>query len=153
MILKELAPFEGTEPFEIAGRRAEERMSFYLKRNFADSTGVHVINDFRFEHNGQHAQIDHLIVHRRGMMVIESKSVTSQVRINEREEWSRLWDGDWKGIPSPIPGNRPPAPTLESTAICQDCTDGLSPRVMDYCRLHPTRFAGRLLCMNCQQKY
>lgn len=102
MILKELDPFHGTEPFELAGRRAEEQMAFYLKRYFSESKKTHILNDFRFEYNGQSAQIDHLLIHRRGLMVIESKSVTSEVRINERGEWSRLWDGTWKGMPSPL---------------------------------------------------
>lgn len=28
--------------------------------------------------------------------------MTSAVRINERQEWTRRWDGDWKGMASPV---------------------------------------------------
>jgi hypothetical protein len=35
------------------------------------------------------------------MIIVESKSVTSRVRINDREEWSRLWNGKERGMPSP----------------------------------------------------
>ncbi len=35
-------------------------------------------------------------------MIVESKSVTSAVRINERDEWTRNWNGRWTGMPSPV---------------------------------------------------
>jgi hypothetical protein len=102
MILKELDPFTGTEPYELAGRRAEEKMAFYLKREFGDTKDMYVLNGLRLEHGDDACQIDHLIVHRWGTVIIESKSVTTEVRINERDEWSRMIDGKWKGMPSPI---------------------------------------------------
>jgi hypothetical protein len=46
--------------------------------------------------------MDHLLVHRWGFTLIESKSVTTEVRINDRDEWSRLVAGCWKGMPSPV---------------------------------------------------
>ena len=39
---------------------------------------------------------------RGGAIIIESKSVTSAVRINGRGEWTRQWNGAWTGMPSPI---------------------------------------------------
>lgn len=102
MILKELDPFFGTEPFELAGRRAEEQMAFYLRREFADVDQVYVINGLRLERNGDACQIDHLIVHRCGFTIIESKSVTTEVRIDEKGDWSRLIDGQWRGMGSPV---------------------------------------------------
>jgi hypothetical protein len=77
-------------------------MAFYLRRAFAEAPDVLVFNDLRVERNGEIAQIDHLILHRWGMIIIESKSVTSRVKINEREEWSRLWDGRDRGMASPV---------------------------------------------------
>lgn len=40
------------------------------------------------------------MLHRSGAVIIESKSVTSAVRINERSEWARAWNGRWSGMPS-----------------------------------------------------
>ena len=61
-------------------------MAFYLKWAFADDPGVHVFHNLRLEVGSDAAQIDHLILHRGGAVIIESKSVTSSVRINERDE-------------------------------------------------------------------
>ena len=102
MIIKELDPFFGTEPFELAGRRAEEQMAFYLRREFEDVDQAYVINGLRLERNGDACQIDHLIVHRCGFAIIESKSVTTEVRIDEKGDWSRLVDGQWRGMGSPV---------------------------------------------------
>jgi hypothetical protein len=304
MIRKEPDPFLPSSAAEATGQQAEANLGFYLKRHYSASPFVHVFNDFRFEHKGEVAQIDHLILHKCGMMVVESKSVTSSIRFNERGEWARLWDGEWKGMHSPLqqgqnqlellwslldtvntrllgrmlgivqrgfggykydvftaisdsgiverpspnsfpdvckadqvpdriwdkiclhrknassvglaknmlnplnfnkwdknalfefsdeeftavsdfllsmhkprkcaapapapaqdratpvtsdvlvlPDNRPPKPTLESTAACHDCSASLSPRVMDFCRSNLNRFGNRVYCMNCQKKY
>lgn len=102
MILTELDPSTATDALSKAGRRAEEQMAFYLRRAFAESSDVLVFNDLRVERNGEIAQIDHLILHRWGTIIIESKSVTSRVKINEHEEWSRLWDGRDRGMASPV---------------------------------------------------
>jgi hypothetical protein len=86
-----------------AGAKAEEQMAFYLKRAFRDDPEAWVFNDLRYEtDDGDAAQIDHLVLHRSGFVLIESKSVTSKVRIHQNGEWERLWNGHWQGMPSPI---------------------------------------------------
>ncbi|WP_187628616.1 nuclease-related domain-containing protein [Paraburkholderia sp. UCT31] len=102
MIIKELEPFHGGNIFETAGRRAEEQMAFYLRREFANNPKVFVINGLRIEHDGEVAQLDHLVIYPEAFVVVESKSVSTQVRVNELNEWSRLVDGVWRGMPSPI---------------------------------------------------
>ena len=102
MILKELDPASPTDPLAKSGRRAEEQMAFYLRREFAGDRDIRVIHDLRFIREGEVAQIDHLVVHRWGVVIVESKSVTSQVRINERHEWTRWWNGREHGMPSPV---------------------------------------------------
>ena len=71
MIAKEFDPFTDTDKRQLAGRKAEGQIAFYLKR--------------AFEH-GDAAQIDHLVFHRWGMILVESKSVTGTVRVNEHGE-------------------------------------------------------------------
>lgn len=293
MILKELDPFTGTEPFELAGRRAEEQMAFYLRREFGDFKDVFVLNGLRLEREGDACQIDHLLVHRYGFVIVESKSVTTEVSIDNKGDWSRLVEGKWKGMPSPInqaklqfkllhrvldehapkmlgkllglqmgfgsmqfdefaavsdngiinwpttekygqvckadgvcelilgrirlhkskagltgfakslltptkpsiishseeamhgvavhlralhvprtlklapepvlkplsstvlvlPGGQEPTPTAAFKSGCADCGVRLSPRVMSFCRVYPTRFGGKVLCMSCQAKH
>jgi hypothetical protein len=86
-----------------AGAKAEEEMAFYLKRAFRDDSEAWVFNDLRYEtEDDDAAQIDHLVLHRSGFILIESKSVTSKVRIHQNGEWERLWNNHWQGMPSPI---------------------------------------------------
>lgn len=78
-------------------------MAFYLKRAFRDDPEAWVFNDLRYEtDDGDAAQIDHLVLHRSGFILIESKSVTSKVRIHQNGEWERLWNNHWQGMASPI---------------------------------------------------
>lgn len=102
MIVKELDPFIPQDKFAKAGKEAEEQMSFYLRRAFADDKNIYVFNDLRLEHEDDAAQIDHLIVHQCGIIIIESKSVTSKVEINEHQEWMRWFNNTKQGMPSPI---------------------------------------------------
>ncbi len=102
MILKGLDPSIAENKFEKAGRVAEEKLAFYLRRAFIEDKDILVFNNLRFENNHDAAQIDHLILHKYGMIIIESKSVTSKVEINEREEWIRWFDNNPTGMPSPI---------------------------------------------------
>ena len=103
MIVKELDPFLPTaDPRERAGRVAEEQMAFYLRRAFGTDPEVHVLHGLRLEHAGDAAQIDHLLLHRWGMLLIESKSVTTRVRVNAQGEWMRQQTADWCGMRSPV---------------------------------------------------
>ncbi len=102
MIVKEYTPAPTTDRFRRAGDEAEKQMAFYLRRAFGDNPNVHVFNNLRLEHGGEVVQIDHLVFHRAGFIIVESKSVTSAVRINDREEWARQWNGRWSGMPSPV---------------------------------------------------
>jgi hypothetical protein len=75
-------------------------MAYYLSREFKDRKDVLVINGIRIESDNDAAQIDHLIIHPFGMIVIESKSVFGTIEINEHGEWHRK--GSSQGMPSPI---------------------------------------------------
>lgn|GEM_PF-296103 len=85
-----------------SGFRAEEKMNFYLKRAYESDDNIYVINDLRLELGDDHAQIDHLIIHRFGFIVIESKSVSSKISVNKYGEWKRIFNGVETGMPSPI---------------------------------------------------
>jgi hypothetical protein len=102
MIIKELENIETNDKFEQAGYNAESQLAFYLNREFKDDPLFLVFNNLRFEKAGDACQIDHLILHRYGMIIIESKSVTTRVEVNELGEWKRWFNHDWQGMPSPI---------------------------------------------------
>lgn len=115
MIVKHAEPHaESSDPRLRAGAEAERQMAFYLHRDFASEAGLLVLNDLRLvdpdqpEHDGRPGvcQIDHLILHRWGAFIVESKSVTDEVSVRDDraggDEWTRRYGGREHGFPSPI---------------------------------------------------
>ncbi len=102
MILKETDEKEVRGKFQQFGYDAEKQMAYYLMRAFGTDKLIHVINDLRLEKDGVVAQIDHLVIHRFGFFIIESKSVTTEVSVNEHGEWARYFNNKPKGMPSPV---------------------------------------------------
>jgi hypothetical protein len=102
LIIKELDTFAGAGKFEEAGRKAEEQMAYYLRRFFAKSDDVDVINYLRIDLGGEVAQMDHLVLHPYGILIVESKSVTGSVQIKEDGQWIRWWNKQSSGMRSPI---------------------------------------------------
>lgn len=102
------------DPRREAGKAAERQMRFYLNRAFPEGNAVRVINDLRlvdpeqpeFNEADGVCQIDHLIVHRRGMFIVESKSVHDEVVVRSDgtggDEWTRRFGRTSQGFPSPI---------------------------------------------------
>ncbi len=115
MIVK---PYEQTtelkDPRQQAGASAERQIAHYLHRGFNENQEVYVLHDLRLEDHAQPehdgstgvCQIDHLLVHRWGLFIIESKSVTEEVRVRSDDsggdEWCRVYRGKEIGMPSPI---------------------------------------------------
>lgn len=103
MIFKELDPFNSEDKFARAGRAAEEKMAFYLKRFFDDAPDILVLNGIRLQIDDDAAQVDHLIIHPYGLAIVESKSVHGKVQIKDDGQWIRWFNGNQsKGIASPI---------------------------------------------------
>ena len=105
---------ENHEPRQRAGAAAERQMAHYLHRRFKDDPEAVVLHGLRLEDRDQLeqdgspgvCQVDHLIVHRWGMFIVESKSVTEEIRVRPDgsggDEWSRVYQGKETGMPSPI---------------------------------------------------
>ncbi|GGK94111.1 nuclease-related domain-containing protein [Deinococcus radiotolerans] len=102
MIVKELEPQDHADPLRRAGFEAERQMAHYLKRAFAEDPRKFVFHNLRLERRGEVAQLDHLILHRFGLLIVESKSVAGQVSVNEHGEWTRWWNRQGRGMPSPV---------------------------------------------------
>lgn len=103
MIIKEPPEIRRGDKFEEAGDKAERQMAFYLRQAFERDDAVLVLNSIRLKRDdGVAGQVDHLIVHRWGFVVIESKSVHDAIEVNEHGEFSRWHGGRPHGMPSPI---------------------------------------------------
>ncbi|MBX3364930.1 MAG: NERD domain-containing protein [Phycisphaeraceae bacterium] len=114
MIIKEReSAYAGSDPRKIAGDNAESQMAFYLQRAFGQSEDVYVLNNLRlvdpdrrtFEGDEDRCQIDHLVIHQWGMFIIESKSISTAVRVGDHgagDEWSIFWNNTYTGMASPI---------------------------------------------------
>ncbi|MCY4104243.1 MAG: nuclease-related domain-containing protein [bacterium] len=103
-----------SDPRQQAGVTAERQMAHYLHRSFSEDPDVFVLHGLRLEdpdqpeHDGSAGvcQIDHLLVHRFGFFIIESKAVSGEVRVRPDgsggDEWTRVWGSRETGMPSPI---------------------------------------------------
>ena len=106
MLIKSKVFAPQSDPRLKAGDEAERQMAFLLDRRFEERDDVFLLHDLRIQ-KGRHAfQIDHLVVTRYGIALIESKSIHSKVSIirhdERREHWSRAFRGREEGIPSPV---------------------------------------------------
>ena len=102
MILKEKQLTNSQDPKIRAGEDAERQMAFYLQRAFGKTKDCFVLNDLRIIHDDDVAQIDHLIVSRFGLFIVESKSVHGTIGINKQKEWSRTYNNKPEGMQSPV---------------------------------------------------
>ncbi len=102
MILKDKTLQKAVSPTAKAGQKQEQDVAFFLRRAFKDHKQVYVINDFKFTHNDETAQIDHLIVYPFGFVLVESKSIKGEVKVNDLGEWTRSLNNKWSGMASPI---------------------------------------------------
>jgi hypothetical protein len=106
MLTKEKQFSNSDDPRIRAGNEAEKEIAFHLQRRFGKDTTAHIINDLRIEYDGNTFQIDHLVVTPWALFIVESKSVHCPVTIKvwdeNREHWSRNFDGKNEGFDSPI---------------------------------------------------
>lgn len=102
MIAKDRDSKPETNVQQKAGAKVEQDVAFYLRREFGETGDVFITNDLRVKFKNETAQIDHLVIYNKGFILIESKSIRGEVKINDQLEWSRTVRGKWTGMPSPI---------------------------------------------------
>lgn len=102
MIVREIEQKSLSTARRVAGDKHEKNIAFFLRREFKNDKDVMVFNDFKFKFKDETAQIDHLIVYKLGFIIIESKSINGNMKVNEQGEWSRSYQDKWQGMPSPI---------------------------------------------------
>lgn len=77
-------------------------MAHYLRRFFASSADVDVLNYLRVDLAGEVAQMDHLVLHPFGLLIVESKSVAGSVQIKDDGQWIRWFNKQAHGMRSPV---------------------------------------------------
>jgi hypothetical protein len=89
-----------------AGERGEKDSAYFVDFYFGKSKNWAVIHDLRIEHNGQVAQIDHLIINRSmNIYVLETKNFHYGLKITPEGEFL-VYDGKkYFAIESPIEQN------------------------------------------------
>jgi len=117
LIAKEKTSPAPKDKWGAAGFLAEKQMAFYLRRAFADAKDCFVFNDLRIERNGEVAQFDHLVLHRFGFAIVESKSVVGELIVNAKGEFVRVFERHRTGMPSPIQQAQRQADLLRSLLI------------------------------------
>jgi hypothetical protein len=108
MIIKENTNTSPSDKFEKAGYDAEQKVAYYLKMAFGENSDLLILNDLRVEfEDGITAQMDHLVIHMHGLIIIESKSVAGKLQVQDDGQWIRWYSqvsGKDKsiGMPNPI---------------------------------------------------
>ena len=87
----------------IRGRRGERRISLRL---FSLPSEYHVFNDVYIEAQGRSVQIDHIVVSRYGIFVIETKNYTGWIYGNDKSEfWIKNMYGNKYRFRNPLKQN------------------------------------------------
>lgn len=88
------------------GSQGEENAAYYINFFYGDSPRWAVIHDLRIEHNGKIAQIDHILINRVfDFYILESKSFSDRLQINNKGEFSANYGNKKIGIESPLEQN------------------------------------------------
>ena len=101
MVLKELDPFGGS-PGEVAARIEADKLAYCLRRCFRRSHSVDVLNGLRIQSGSSMAQVDHLLLHEYGMLVLMRQPARGRMRVDLDGQWFCDQGDDWRLMASPI---------------------------------------------------
>ncbi len=96
------------------GYKSEKEHAYYLDFEFKDSKNIIVLHDIRLEHNGRTAQIDHILISRMEITVLESKSFTGDLTIKDDGALEVRYGKNKDTFPNPIEQNNRHKQVLES---------------------------------------
>lgn len=139
MIVKDNNNPTPSDKFEKAGYDAERKVAYYLRMAFGESSDLLILNDLRVESDDITAQMDHLVIHQHGIVIIESKSVAGKLQVQDDGQWIRWYSqGSGKdksiGMPNPIKQAKLQGQTLMrvlSKAINEDAREALKALPVD----------------------
>lgn len=97
-----------------AGTKGERDAAYELDFHWRQSQNFAILHDIRLEYKDRVAQIDHLIINRYlDIWVLESKSFSEGIAINEHGECAAFYKGRPYGVPSPFAQNKKHCVVLE----------------------------------------
>ncbi|HHS92530.1 MAG TPA: NERD domain-containing protein [Campylobacterales bacterium] len=88
------------------GYKAEKDNAYYLDFGFKDSKNIILLHDIRIEHNDKVAQIDHILISRVRIEVLESKSFTGMLSIKGDGSLNVKYGQKTQTFPNPIEQNK-----------------------------------------------
>lgn len=95
------------------GIESEKQNAYYIDFYVADSKNLIALHDIRLEHNGRTAQIDHMIINRFGIELLESKSFKGMLTINYDNSLEVNYNGKIKSFPNPLEQSKRHADVLQ----------------------------------------
>ncbi len=108
MVAKEIDPFQSQHDYEQAGQTALEKVAGNLKLVFTENSKVldqytgRIFNGLRFEQAKYAIQVDHLILHQYGIIMIENRGEPADITVNAIGEWTQVYKGKLLRISSPL---------------------------------------------------
>lgn len=96
-----------------SGIKAEQQNAYYIDFHLKDNTNLIVLHDIRLEHNDRTAQIDHMIITRFGIELLESKSFKGKLTINEDYSLEIDNNGKVQTYPNPLEQSKRHAKVVE----------------------------------------
>ena len=90
------------ENLNLQAERQKNKWRFTCVVFFGSSADVDVLNYLRIDLNGEVAQMDHLVLHPFGLLIVESKSVSDGIQITDDGQWMRWFNRKPAGMASPI---------------------------------------------------
>ena len=88
------------------GYQAEKDNAYYLDFAFEEGERNILLHDIRIEHKGRTAQFDHILITRIGIILLESKSFTGSLTINNDNSLTVVYGkGTVKTFPNPVEQN------------------------------------------------
>ena len=96
------------------GYRAEKENAYYLNFEFEDSKNIIVLHDLRLKHQGYTAQIDHILISRSWITLLESKSFTGKLTIKNDGSLHVQYPKNFKTFPNPVEQNERHKKIIES---------------------------------------
>ena len=96
-----------------SGLVAEKQNIYYINTILGDSKNYVLIHDLRLEYKGKTAQIDHLLLNKIGIIILESKSLKGEVTIREDGGLDCKYNNKTSAYPNPLEQAKRQASLLE----------------------------------------
>ena len=138
MIIKENNNPIPAEKYKKAGYDAERKVAYYLKMAFGDNSNLLILNDLRVEfEDGITAQMDHLLIHQHGIIIIESKSLAGKLQVQDDGQWVRWYSqGTGKdrsiGMANPIKQAKLQGKTLKRVLLTSPTNEHMRKALEDF---------------------